>query len=139
MKRRSLPRRARRRARGFSLIEVVLSGAILLVGLAGTLSGLSTALSVYENDRRRTMALSLCEGQLEQLLLRFRTSSDLEQGLHPGPDFDAAGRPVAAGSGAYQSSWTVTPNVPITGMRRVEVSVTWPGATRPTTLATFRE
>lgn len=132
------PPRPRRRSRGFSLIEVLTSSTVLLLGLAGTVSGIASAMDMYRHQRHMTQAMQICEGLMEELLLRYPSSDDLDEGVHTGPQFNDSGSRVDS-DGLYQSSWTVTGDKPIHGIKEIVVTVTWTNGLRPVSLVTYRK
>jgi prepilin-type N-terminal cleavage/methylation domain-containing protein len=67
----------RPRIRGFSLIEVMTASTLFLITVVGVLSATRTAASAYEHERRLTQAVAVGEFALEELLLRYTTSSEL--------------------------------------------------------------
>lgn len=127
----------RRRPHGFTLLEVMISGTIFLVGFAGTLLGVTTALDLYGQHRRSTIAIQLAEATMEELLLTLQGTPVLSAGEHDGTDFTKEGTPTNTDV-FFHSSWTVTPETPISGMKAIEVKITWPGASRPVLLRTYR-
>jgi len=58
---------SRRRAAGFSLIEVMISLAILAFGILGLMAGQLAAMRFSENSREHTLAMKLAEQQMETL------------------------------------------------------------------------
>lgn len=128
--------------RGFSLLEVMLSGTIFLLGFAGTLSAITTALSLYGQQRRSTHGIQVAESLMEELLMKYPSAADLSPGTHAGPAYDREGRSLAAtaptSAGYYQSEWQVTAERPLAGMRELRLRVTWPGALRPIEIVSAR-
>lgn len=125
--------------RGFNLIEVMVSGVILLLGLAGILVGISTSRVQYSHQRHMTQALQIAESVIEELLVRSKESPDLAAGQHDGPSFEVSGA-RAEGDGFFDTIWIIDPEpLPeVPGIRRVTVTVSWEGALRPVSLSTFR-
>lgn len=126
-----------RSTRGFTLLEVMISGSIFLVAFAGTMLGVTTALDLYGQHRRTTIAIQLAEGTIEELLLKLQGAPELAAGEHVGPQFTTAGARVPS-DGFYQASWHVISERPVAGMKEVEVIVDWTGASRPVRLKTYR-
>jgi prepilin-type N-terminal cleavage/methylation domain-containing protein len=79
--------RARRR-RGFSLLEVMITSAMLLIGITGLIAGVHVATRQQEHNRRVANALIIAEHRLEELLLLFPTSLALTDGRHPETGFE---------------------------------------------------
>lgn len=131
-------RRSPKRKKGFSLLEVMVAGSILLIGIAAVVSALSTANESTAHQRRMTESLHVAEAVMEELLLVPSTSPDMYEGAHGPRTFDGAGNEVSGG--AYRASWSVTSGVPIGGMRRVRVTIQWtePNGERSLSLVTDR-
>lgn len=125
---------------GFSLMEAMISGSILLLGLAGVLTGLGSMNTQYKHQRHMTQALQIAESTMESLLVRGKESDDLDEGEHQGQDFDQAGTPLA-GEGFFHSAWTVAPAgiAGVPGIRVVTVTISWENQLRPVTLTTYRD
>jgi Tfp pilus assembly protein PilV len=64
--------------RGFSMLEVMIAGTIFLLALAGVVSGYRTANGIYEHQRRTTVAISIAEFEMEELLLRYSSDASLD-------------------------------------------------------------
>jgi prepilin-type N-terminal cleavage/methylation domain-containing protein len=129
--------KTKRRSQGFTLLEVMISGTIFLIGFAGTLLGVTAAMDLYGQHRRSTIAIQLAEATMEELLFTLQGTPALRAGTHAGSDFTKEGKPTNTDV-FFESSWTVTPETPISGMKAIEVKVTWPGASRPVFLRTYR-
>jgi prepilin-type N-terminal cleavage/methylation domain-containing protein len=127
------------RARGFSLIEVVIASALLGIGVAAVVTGYRSAASLEAHQERVSTALHVAEGVVESLLLRYRDDPDIAVSTtsHPSTPltFDAAGTPVATG-GLYAATWRASAG-PVAGSRKLDVVVTWqePGFTGRQSLA----
>lgn len=63
--------------RGFSLLEVMVAGALFLVTVTGVLSATSTATATFEHQRKLTQAMSVAEYTIEELLLRYGSHDEL--------------------------------------------------------------
>lgn len=115
-------------ARGFSLLEVLVSSTLLSAGLTGIVSALSTTTALAAHQRHVTQALQIAESTLESLLIRSVGDPDLAGGTHPATalQFDDEGAPVTSGSGTYSIDWSVTAGpAAAPSMRRVAVRVRW--------------
>lgn len=123
--------------RGFSLIEVMASAAILALGMAAVIALFSHLSASYSHQRLQVQALHVAEATLEDLLLRYSDDDDLTPGTHTGPGFAIDGSP---GGTFFSTSWEVTMDVPFTGAREVVVTVTWAeqGHTKTFLLKTVR-
>jgi Tfp pilus assembly protein PilV len=64
--------------RAFSMLEVMIAGTIFLLALAGVVSGYRTANNIYEHQRRTTVAVSIAEFEMEEVLLRYSSDPSLD-------------------------------------------------------------
>lgn len=126
--------------RGFSLLEVMISSAILLIGITALVMGVHVAIGQHAHNRKLAQALIVAEKRMEAVLLLFPTSSDLRDGRHPEAGFEffsEVGRPVLVPATTapndvpgFRLFFTVTPSAisegddPIVGLR-VELTVRW--------------
>jgi type II secretory pathway pseudopilin PulG len=106
-------------ARGFTLLEVMIACGMLIVGLSGVLSAMTT----YEHVRRK-------QGQLGQGL--FVAESSLERALHEAPvdgcvtvDGDMNPREPDGTDAVFTVCRTFTAIGSLPGSRTLEVIVTW--------------
>jgi len=128
------PKRKRlRSARGFSLLEVMISSALLLLAIAGTLSGMGTAMRVYEHQRKTSNAINIAESTIEDLLLRFQGDNQTKvSGSEYGPHcYDIDGKFQAdASSGTcptttyYRATWKSSASS-LQGIVNLTVYVRW--------------
>lgn len=110
--------------KGFSLIESMISGALLTISVLGTFNAYAQTTDFRENVRHLTQATNVAEGVLEELLLRFNGDDDLNVGAHGPLYFDKDGEFVTAAS-TYTATWTVSAHPTVDGIRRVQVDVSW--------------
>jgi Tfp pilus assembly protein PilV len=125
-------------ARGFSLVEVIVSGTLLVIGIAGVLVGATVAIGLHEHQKKVGQAVVIAEQRMESLLLLFPSSTELVAGRHPASgfvSFDADGRP---GGDAFRASYEVSAANPVG--QRVALTVEWDerGRTRSFELVTVR-
>jgi Tfp pilus assembly protein PilV len=124
--------------RGLTLVEVLLAGAIITVGLTAVMGGLQYAVDAVEVGRRDTVALFLAEQRLEQVKAMALTNF---------PAVTAANFPAedpVAGYPQYRRIVDVTPGpVGLLHAVRVQVTVAYrpvaaaaPSPSRTVTLAT---
>lgn len=111
-------------ARGFSLIEVMISASLLLVGLAGSLAAISTYQKNVAHQRHLTQGIHIAETAMEQMLLVYPSDPLLTDGDHGPQSYDEVGHHVASG-GKYNAYWSVESGIPIPGMRKLSVRVEW--------------
>jgi type II secretory pathway pseudopilin PulG len=113
--------------RGFSLLEVMVSGALLIVGVTAALQGYSTATQRAIKDRHLTQAIHAAESAAESVLAREQSDGDLNAGNHPDMlFFDDVGHELPSAAGAsYVASWSINANTPIENIRRIAITVRW--------------
>ncbi len=127
-------------ARAFSLIEVMMSSAILLIGITALVMGVHVAIGQHAHNRKLAQALIIAEKRMEAVLLLFPTSTDLRDGRHPETGFEffgEQGRPLGLPTDTdpkdllgFRAFYSVTPSAisegddPIIGLR-VELTVVW--------------
>lgn len=128
------------KARGFTLLEVMVAGALFLIGTSAVLSAWHAVTSSMELQRRSADAVAVADDTLDDLRLRQRDAADLIVGTHV-RFFDVARRAVpAAVTDGYTVEWNVADSAGLT-FRRLDVKVSWKGFDgRPHTVAftTFR-
>lgn len=109
--------------RGFGLTEVMLSSALLAIGMAASLSVIRNLEDSYAHQRLLTQALNLSEQTMEGLLVQYADSSQLTPNTtHTGPGYDQTGKP---GGTFFTVTWTVNAGVPIADTREIVLTVRW--------------
>jgi Tfp pilus assembly protein PilV len=124
--------------RGFAMVEVLISAAILIIGITSA-AEVQAAMSRYSAAQRRFVtANEVAEQTLERLLILYGGSASLSEGAHDGPTYNIDGIPAA--DGMFSTSWNIELNTPIEHVRRVTVKVRWReyGRDRTVTLSTLR-
>jgi len=92
-----------RRARGFTLIEVVMAVGLLVALCAGAAMVMMLTLNTIDRSRHRALALILARAKLEQVLsLEGTQPSDQVDYL------DAQAQPVASSAARYERRCTIT-------------------------------
>jgi type II secretory pathway pseudopilin PulG len=117
------------------LLVVCLIIGIAFMGLAGLFP---LGVRNVSQSRMRTVATDLAQEKMEELLTMNKTSPDLNGGSHTDPDNPVRQLTVTAiGMNRY---WTITDDTPVTGMKKIEVRVTYPHGSdlRDVTLVTYR-
>jgi hypothetical protein len=64
--------------RAFSMLEVLIASSLFLTTVAGVVSATRTGNAIFEHQRKLTQAVSVGEFAMEELLLRYTSSSDLD-------------------------------------------------------------
>lgn len=101
--------------KGFSLVEVMVSGTIFIVGLVGAFSAFGVAANLATHASHRATAINLTEAMLEELVQRYPTDPAIHLGEHgvaagERRAFDADAHRVDPASDAvvYRVTWSVT-------------------------------
>lgn len=101
-------------ARGFTLIEVLVAMCIFSIAVLGLAVGATSVMRANQTGLNTTIATNLAQDKLEEL--KAKTAANI-----------ASGGPVTTTSSGvtFSRSWTVTSNSPVTGVKRIDVTVTW--------------
>ncbi len=125
--------RARRRANqaaresGFTMLEVVIAMAILASGLLAVAAAQLAALHLSSKSRSLMDAIHLAQTQMETFHSLPQVSLPVT-GADASNPLDRDGNaldPAATDQTQFNRSWVVEPNVPLIGLTRVTVDVTW--------------
>lgn len=117
---------------GFGLIEVMVSAALLAIGMAGTSSLVANLQDNYKHQRLVSQGLHIAEATMEELLVRYADDSELAAGPHTGSSYGITGAP---GGTYFAVGWVVTDAVPFAGTREIVVTISWSERGRPKQLA----
>lgn len=102
---------------GFTLVEMMVALLIFGIAIVGLVQAIPNGIHTREQARRLSVATFLAKEQVEELRsLRFN-DADLAAGTHNDP-----GNPIQPG---FRRSWTVQDNVPMDGMKRLTVQVSF--------------
>jgi hypothetical protein len=126
--------RRRRKKRGFTLIESMVAGVMLIIGVSGVVSALGSVMKLKSHQRDLTVAIHAAETSLEELLMLPSDHPDMAAGagVQPGPSFDLNMR---RGGTEFTTEFEVVTG-PYVGTRTVVVTVRWTdGFGRPKVLA----
>ncbi len=77
-----------RRRRAFSMVEVLISSSILLIGITGLVISTHVATNLHAHHRKLSQGLLIAERRMEALLMLFPSSVALSDGRHPGGGFE---------------------------------------------------
>jgi Tfp pilus assembly protein PilV len=119
--------------RGFSLLEVMISGSLFLLAIAGFVGAVSATSDVRRDARLFTVAAELAEEQLERLLAAASDAPELRRGQTHEQRVNDAG--VASQTGGFVIRWTVSPVTDVPSVSRIALQVEWHSGTRPRTLS----
>ncbi|HEU4340429.1 MAG TPA: prepilin-type N-terminal cleavage/methylation domain-containing protein [Candidatus Binatia bacterium] len=113
MKKSGLPARNQQQA-GFSLIEALIAVGIFAIAVLGLTMGATSVIRANQTSLVETTAANIAQDKLEEL--KSKTSANIISG----------GPTVQTVNGlSFSTSWTVTSGSPISGMKRIVVTVSW--------------
>jgi prepilin-type N-terminal cleavage/methylation domain-containing protein len=112
--RRLLPRRT---DEGFSLIELIIAMTFFGMLMLGFLSLFPLGMRSVQKSGKMSIASSLAQDEIERLKALPRTDPDLTAGTHVD-----AGNPI---QGVYSRAWSVTDDVPLAGMKSIDLAVSY--------------
>jgi len=118
--------------KGASVVEIMVALVIFGIGLVAAFRMLPQSSAKTTHSRNRTTAVNIAQEKIEELMADGYEHADLAAGDH-----DDASNPI---SNHFSRTWTVTDDTPITDMKLVSVSVTFPtsGADSTVTLRTYK-
>ncbi len=98
---------------GFSLIEIMFALTFLGVGLMAVAQMIPLATHQIVTSKQMTDAVAVGQTKMEDLRMQDYTSAALNAGSY------------ADTSGAFTRNWTITNNTPVSGSKRIDLTVTW--------------
>lgn len=119
-----------RNQQGMTLLEVMIALTILSIGIL-MLTGMQFAtINANASGYQMSTAVSLGEGLMERLKLLEPTDSFLASGNHNGLIIIPTGTgvtyfPSIVNGVTYNGSYTATNDVPLVGIKRVDLTVSW--------------
>ena len=121
-----------RNEKGASVVEIMVALVIFGIGLVAAVRVLPESNAKTTRSRNKTIAVNIAQEKVEDLMAAGYQSADLTAGNHDDPD-----NPIRA---HYTRTWSVTDDTPVTGMKTISVSVTFPtsSADSVATLRTFK-
>jgi prepilin-type N-terminal cleavage/methylation domain-containing protein len=131
----------KRARQGFSLIEVLIAGAMFSMGTAGILSAWVTLQGLIDTQRRGADAVVVAEDVLDALRLQPRGGRLLLPGNHERYFTRDRVETEVATSDGFVVAWSVGVVDPDVTYRRVDLAVRWLGIDRREhrfTFVTFR-
>jgi Tfp pilus assembly protein PilV len=128
---------SRRSESGATLIETVVALTLFMFVILGFANSVINAGVTGDSSRRRAQSTMLASAKIEQLRPLPASSAELIAGTHADGNNPLKGN--GKKGGRFTRTWEVTDDVPVAGMKRVEVRVSWqdPGHTRKVTLVTY--
>jgi Tfp pilus assembly protein PilV len=120
-------RRRTKNSAGFSLIEVMFAIAFLGFGLLAVAQLIPLATRQVVSSKQLTDGVEVGQSLFEELKMDDYGGATLTAGTH------------TRTSGQYNLEWIVTNNEPVTGSKRVDLTVTWnvSGQTESATMSTY--
>jgi prepilin-type N-terminal cleavage/methylation domain-containing protein len=108
---------------GFTLIEALVAASLLSIIALGFAMGADRAVRFNVYSRSLTAATTLAQAKVEELASKISTDAQLTAGNH----IDASNPLTAEGTagGTYTRTWVVTDNLPASGLKTINVTVTW--------------
>jgi type IV pilus modification protein PilV len=113
LQRRIRPRRRAHRARGFSLVELLIAMVVMAIGLLGAAQMIPLAMAGVTQAGIRTRSVQLAQERLDELVTN---------------DYEAA----VLNAGTYSETvdnttidWTIADNIPVPGTKRIDLAVSW--------------
>lgn len=108
---------------GFTLIEVILAGAVMLVGIVGMIQVVTSATEMLDASRKQTVATQIMHGEIEKIRVTDWVQLEL---LPTSEDIPLNSSFQTVGQG-LRCSRTITPVK--SEMKQVSYTVTWTGNT----------
>lgn len=125
--------------KGFTLLELLIAMSILSIGLLGLATMLSTGIGTGRFAHAVAVESSMGASVMEEIVSRDGSDPIFSSGISGAvydldPGSAAATRTVQGRS--YSATYSISPNNPVAGVTRVEVTVT--GAGRSISSTTFK-
>ncbi len=119
--------RRRRRSGGFTLLELMITLVVLAVGVLALGQMMPAGSRAMNRSRSRTSGTALAAQKVEDLKSLAWTDTNLSAGNRSDT------------SGKYTRTWVITDNVPLTGTKKIAVTVAWNSSSgsRSTVLTTY--
>ena len=109
---------------GFTLVEVMVALVVFAVGALSMVALFPLGTRSVADAGQQTRASELATTTMERLLVTPYFDPDLDPGAHT-----ATGSPL---DDIYHVTWNVEDNAPVSGCKRITITVRWPLATSTT-------
>jgi prepilin-type N-terminal cleavage/methylation domain-containing protein len=121
-----------RNQKGTSVVEIMVALVIFGIGVVAAVRMLPQSSAKTTHSRNKTIAVNIAQEKIEELMADGYKDAELDAGDH-----DDANNPI---SGHFNRTWSITDDTPVTGMKMISVSVTFPtsGADSAATLRTYK-
>lgn len=98
-------------SKGFTLIEIMVAMTLFAIAILGLAVGAGSIMRANHTSYNYTVATGLAQDKIEELKAQsvFISGGDLK----------------TLNSVNYNRSWTVFPNTPVLGVKKIQVTVTW--------------
>jgi len=118
--------------KGASVVEILVALVIFGIGLVAAMRMLPQSSGKTTQSRNKTIAVNIAQEKIEELMADGYENADLTAGDHAD-----ANNPI---SGHFNRTWSVTDDTPVSGMKAISVSVSFPtsGADSVATLRTYK-
>lgn len=99
---------------GFTLVEILVAMTIFAVAVLGLAVGATSVMRANQTSYFSTVATNLAQDKLEEIKAR-------------SGDYITSGGPITdtVNNVTFSRSWTVTDDSPASGVKRIDVTVTW--------------
>ena len=116
---------------GVGLVEIIIAMLIFAIGISAAIQTLPVSNASTTRSRNITLATNLAQEKIEELSGVPFSHADLVAGTHTDPD-----NPLEV---HFTRSWNVVDDIPITGMKEVDVTVSFnaQSADSTVTLSTY--
>ncbi|MDH3216245.1 MAG: prepilin-type N-terminal cleavage/methylation domain-containing protein [Candidatus Krumholzibacteria bacterium] len=112
--------------KGFGLIEILIAMVLFGIGISLAMRTLPESNVATTRGRNITKATNLAQQKIEELLSVPYSDADLNAGTHNDPE-----NPIDL---SFTRSWVVADNVPVNGMKQIDVTVIWETASKDSTV-----
>jgi type IV pilus assembly protein PilV len=130
---------------GFTILEVLVAITIFAIGLLAVATMQSNAITGNSFSQRHTVATALAQGALESVMALPGNNILFDIAVVNTPvdlDPQTAATTLTVNGGTYAATMTIAPNIPVTNVTTVTMSLAGPGTpsggTQPLVLTGFK-